>query len=67
MTGAALATHLTIALRRMGIPDEDLDYLHQSIMDGKTLLLLQYGKQDETDWQHIVNWSGAESVRVFSS
>ena len=67
MTGAALATHLTIALRRMGIPDEDLDYLHQSIMDGKTLLLLQYGKRDETDWQHIVNWSGAESVRVFSS
>jgi len=67
MTGAAVVTHLTIALRRMGIPEDDLEYLHQSIMDGKTLLLLQYGKRDETDWQHIVNRAGAESVRVFSN
>lgn len=66
MTGAALVTRLTIALRRMGIPDEDLEHLHRSIMDGRTLLLLQYGKRDKTDWRHIVNWSGAESVKVFS-
>ncbi len=66
MTGAALVTHLTIALRRMGIPEEDLEYLHQSVMDGRTLLLLQYGKKDETDWRHIVNRGGARSVRIFS-
>ncbi len=66
MSGAVVVTHLTIALRRMGIPDEDLECLHQSIMDGKTLLLLQYGKRDETDWQRIVNWGRAESVQVFS-
>ncbi len=64
-TGAALVTGLTAALRRMGIPEADLEYLHQSIMEGKTLLLLQYGKRDTTDWRHIVQWTGAESVRVF--
>lgn len=65
MSGAAAVTHLTIALRRMGIPGEDLAYLHQSIMDGKTLLLLQYGKRDESDWQKIVSRGRAESVRLF--
>ncbi len=64
-TGAALVTRLTNALRRMGIPEEDLAYLHQAIMDGKTLLLLQYGKRDAIDWRHAVGWGGAESVRVF--
>ena len=66
MTGAALVTRLTIALRRMGIPDEDLEYLHRSVMEGKTLLLLHYGSRDETDWRHAVSWSGAESVKVFA-
>ncbi len=66
MTGAALVTHLTIALRRMGIPDEELEYLHRSVMEGKTLLLLQYGERDESDWHRIMNRSGAEAVRVFS-
>ncbi len=63
--GAALATRLTNAMRRMGIPDEDLEYLHQAIMEGKTLLLLQYGQRDATDWRHAIGWQGAESVRVF--
>ncbi len=67
MAGAALATRLTIALRRMGIPDEKLEYLHRSVMDGKTLVLLQFGKRDATDWRHIVSWGGAESVDLFST
>ncbi len=65
-TGAALVSQLTNALRRMGIPEDDLAYLHQAIMDGKVLLLLQYGKRDAVDWRHAVDWTGAESVRVFS-
>jgi hypothetical protein len=46
MTAGAAVTHLTIALRRLGIPEDRLDILHQAIMDGKTVLLLHCGHED---------------------
>ncbi len=65
MAGAALATRLTAALHRMGIPEDKTEALHQAIMDGKTLLLLHYDKNDPKDWQQLIDWSKAESVEVF--
>ena len=34
MTAGAAVSHLAIALRRLGIPEDKLDILHQAIMDG---------------------------------
>jgi hypothetical protein len=33
MTAGAATTHLTFALRRMGIPDDKLEILHQAVME----------------------------------
>ncbi|MEJ2362083.1 MAG: hypothetical protein P8Z75_11760 [Gammaproteobacteria bacterium] len=60
-TGAAL-THLTIALRRLDIPDDKLDILHQAVMDGKTVMLLHCGEDDPEMWFRRLGWSGAETV-----
>jgi hypothetical protein len=66
MAGAAVVTRLTIALRRMGMPEDKLDLLHQAIMDGKTVLFLHCGADDPVMWQQRIKWHGAESVEVLS-
>ncbi len=66
MAGAAVVTRLTIALRRMGMPEDKLELLHQAIMDGKTVLILHCGADDPVMWQQRIKWHGAESVEVLS-
>ncbi|SMP61097.1 hypothetical protein SAMN06265222_10746 [Neorhodopirellula lusitana] len=62
-TGAA-ATHLTIALHRVGIPDDKLDVLHQAIVDGKTVVLLHCGNDDPETWRQRFIWDGGAPVLV---
>ena len=66
MAGAAVVTRLTIALRRMGMPEDKLQALHQAIMDGKTVLILHCGADDPVMWQQRIKWHGAELVEVLS-
>lgn len=61
VTGAAL-THLTIALRRLGVPEDKLKILHQAVMDGKTVMLLHCGHTDPESWRRRLAWSGADPV-----
>ena len=60
---AAVVTRLTIAMRRMGVPREKLELLHQVIMDGKTVLILHCGAEDPVVLQQLIKWYGAESVQ----
>ena len=62
MTTGAAVTHLTIALRRMGIPEDKLQTLHQAVMDGKTLVLVNCGQDDPVFWRQRLSWSGANPV-----
>ncbi len=64
MTAGAAATHLTIALRRMGIPEEKLDMLHQAVMNGETVLLMDVGNDDPETWRTRLEWKGADPVLV---
>ncbi len=64
MSGGAAVTHLTIGLRRMGIPEEHLEVLHDAIMDGKTVLILNSGDDDPEKWRQRLKWQGAEPVLV---
>ena len=64
MTTGAAVTHLTIALRRLGIPEEKLEVLHQAVMDGKTVMLMHCGHNDPKLWQQRLAWDGAEAVYV---
>jgi hypothetical protein len=66
MAGAAVVTRLTIALRRVGMPEDKLEALHQAIMDGKTVLILHCGADDPVMWQQRIKWYGAELVEVLS-
>lgn len=62
MTTGAAATHLSIALRRLGIPVDKLEILHQAIMDGKTVLLMHCGNEDPAFWRQRLAWTGADPV-----
>lgn len=62
MTTGAAVTHLTIALRRLGIPDDKLAILHQAVMDGKTVMLMHCGKDDPEVWRRRLAWKGADPV-----
>ena len=66
MAGAVVVTRLTIALRRVGMPEDKLEALHQAIMDGKTVLILHCGADDPVMWQQRIKWYGAELVQVLS-
>ena len=62
MTTGAVATHLTIALRRLGIPEDKLEILHQAVIDGKTLVLINCGNGDPVFWRQRLDWAGANPV-----
>jgi len=64
MTAGAAASHLTIALRRMGIPEDKLDMLHQAVMDGKTLILMNMGNESSEKWRSRLEGKGADPVIV---
>jgi len=60
-TGAA-ATHLTIALRRMGIPEHSLEVLHRAVMEGRTVVLIHCGNDDPEALRRRLAWKGADPV-----
>lgn len=62
MAGSALATRLSIAFHRLGIPRDTLERLHAAVMDGKTVLLLHGGNADPEALQQRLSWQGAEEV-----
>jgi len=62
-TGAALS-HLSIALRRLDIPDDKLQLLHQAVMDGKTVLLMHCGDDNPVVWRQRLAWTGADPVFI---
>lgn len=62
MTAGAAATHLSIALHRLGIPADKLEILHAAIMEGKTVLLMHCGHDDPETWRRRQSWTGANPV-----
>lgn len=62
MTAGAAATHLTIALHRMGIPEDKIDALHQAVMDGKTVVLIDVDPHESQKWLERLSWNGADPV-----
>lgn len=64
MTTGAAATHLSIGMRRIGIPPDKLEILHQAIMDGNAVLLMHCGYDDPELWRQRMNWKGADPVFV---
>lgn len=60
LTGGALAaagalSQISVALHRLGIPHEKLEELHQDIMTGKTLIILQGHADELQPFQNLLN------------
>lgn len=62
LAGAASVSHLATVMHSMGIPQEKLDHLHQSIVDGHFLLLLREEKDEISPWREVLLQSGASEV-----
>jgi hypothetical protein len=60
-TGAALS-HITMAQRRLGIPSDKLEILHQAIMDGNIVLVMHCNIEDPEVWRQRFVWKGAQLV-----
>ncbi len=62
MAGAAALTHLASAMHRTGIPQNQLDHLHQSIVDGHFVLLLREAADQVQPWLDVLRRSEAREV-----
>jgi hypothetical protein len=62
MAGAAALTHLASVMHRMGIPQDQLDHLHQAIVEGHFVLLLREAKSLASPWLEVLHQSGAREV-----
>jgi hypothetical protein len=62
MAGAAALTHLAAVMRRMGIPHDQLDYLHQAIVEGHFVLLLREAADQIQPWLDVLRRSEAKEV-----
>jgi uncharacterized membrane protein len=62
MAGAAALTHLASVMHRMGIPKDQLDHLHQAIVEGHFVLLLREATDQIQPWLDVMRRSGAREV-----
>lgn len=62
MAGAAAMTHMATVMHRMGIPPEQLDHLHQAIVDGHFVLLLRAAADQTQPWLDIMGRSATGTV-----
>ncbi len=62
MAAGARATHQSISARRASVPQDKLAMLHQAIVDGKTLVLLNCGGDNPELWRQRLTWRGADPV-----
>jgi hypothetical protein len=65
MAGAAALTHLASVMHRMGIPQDQLDHLHQAIVDGHYVLLLREAADQVQPWLDVLRQSEAAEVQEF--
>ncbi len=62
MAGAAALTQLASAMHRAGIPQEQLDHLHQVIVEGHFVLLLREATNLASPWLDVLHQSEAREV-----
>ncbi len=65
MAGAAAMTQLATVMHRMGVPQDQLDHLHQAIEDGHYVLLLRQDAHQIQPWLDVLRGSEAKEVLEF--
>lgn len=64
MAGAAALTQLAQALHHAGLPHEDIEALHQYILDGDTLVLLHCSADEAARHAYRLGNTDARDVRI---
>lgn len=65
MAGAAALSHLAVAMRRIGIPEDRLEMAHQVIEQGGYVILLRAGAAEAARWRGILMTLGADEIMEF--
>ncbi|MCO6413608.1 MAG: hypothetical protein J5I92_12795, partial [Thiogranum sp.] len=65
MAGAGALSHLAVAMRRMGIPEEQLEALQQAIERGEYVVMLRADADEVSRWQQLLESGGAANVAAF--
>jgi hypothetical protein len=62
LAGAAAASELTLAVHRMGVPEDRLEALRRHIEEGRFLLILIVGEEESGRWRKVLERSRAQHV-----
>jgi hypothetical protein len=65
MAGAAALSHLVVVMRRVGIPEEQLDSVHSAIETGQYLVMLRVDTDDLPRWRMVLDSAGAATILDF--
>ncbi len=64
MAGAAVITELASALHSAGVPEQDINTLHDAVMQGKTIVILHCSESQEQECFHYLHNTGAEQELI---
>lgn len=65
MAGAGAASQMTVAIHRMGVPDDRLDETRTRLARGEHLLMLIAAADETERWKGLVEETGADPVWVY--
>jgi hypothetical protein len=65
MSAAATVSHLITALRRMGVSEEKLEHVQDAVNDGRYIVMLRIGTEQEERWSRMLRDAGASELLAF--
>ena len=65
MAGAAALSHLAVAMRRVGIPEDQLEAIHAAIEAGQYVVMLRVDADEVSQWRKLLESRGADPLLVF--
>jgi hypothetical protein len=65
MAGAGAASELSVAIHRMGVPEECLDETRSRLARGEHLLMLIAAAEETEGWKPLLDQSGAEPLWAY--
>jgi len=64
MAGAAALTQLATALHRIGVPDSDIELIHDAIQQGRYAVILHCKPEQSEQCAMRLGWAGADPVVI---
>jgi len=64
MAGAAALTQLAAALHRIGVPDADIELIHDAIQQGRYAVILHCKPEQSEQCAMRLGWAGADPVVI---